>query len=147
MRELISTQTNKNVQAGNEWSNILPKSASRHARNSIDKKLKKAYDVIFLSLFIFRGHSTREPASSRVTYFILLAYTGTMCQPQPTQEKLGNILEKMQVNGPDGCKKEMYVWLYTDLRQALWGERLSSCVLSRWDFNVCVRSFSTAGSV
>ena len=31
------------------------------------------------SLFIFRGHSTREPASSRVTYFILRAYTGTMC--------------------------------------------------------------------
>ena len=31
----------------------------------------------FLSLFIFRGHSTREPASSRVTYFILRAYTGT----------------------------------------------------------------------
>ena len=25
----------------------------------------------FFSLFIFRGHSTREPASSRVTYFIL----------------------------------------------------------------------------
>ena len=29
------------------------------------------------SLFIFRVHSTREPASSRVTYFILQAYTGT----------------------------------------------------------------------
>ena len=28
------------------------------------------------SLFIFRGHSTREPASNRVTYFILRAYTG-----------------------------------------------------------------------
>ena len=39
----------------------------------------------FLSLFMFRGHSTREPASSRVTYFILRAYTGTMCKPQPTQ--------------------------------------------------------------
>ena len=33
----------------------------------------------FLWLFIFRGHSTREPASGRVTYFILRAYTGTMC--------------------------------------------------------------------
>ena len=33
----------------------------------------------FLSLFIFRGHSTREHASGRVTYFILQAYTGTMC--------------------------------------------------------------------
>ena len=33
--------------------------------------------VCFFSLFIFRRHSTREPASSRVTYFIL-----------PTQEPL-----------------------------------------------------------
>ena len=33
----------------------------------------------FLSLLIFRGHSTREPTSGRVTYFILQAYTGTMC--------------------------------------------------------------------
>ena len=32
---------------------------------------------MFWSLFIFRGHSTREPASSRVTYFILLTYTWT----------------------------------------------------------------------
>ena len=30
-----------------------------------------------LSLPIFRGHSTREPASSRVTYFIQRAYTVT----------------------------------------------------------------------
>ena len=41
----------------------------------------------FLSLFIFLWHSTREPASSRVTYIILRAYTGTTCQPQPTQGK------------------------------------------------------------
>ena len=33
----------------------------------------------FLSLFIFRWHSTREPASGTLTYFILRAYTGTMC--------------------------------------------------------------------
>ena len=32
---------------------------------------------VFFSLFIFRGHSTREPASGRVTYFILRPYTGT----------------------------------------------------------------------
>ena len=31
----------------------------------------------FWGLFIFREHSTREPASSRVTYFILRAYTKT----------------------------------------------------------------------
>ena len=29
----------------------------------------------FLNLFVFRGHSTRETASSRVTDFILRAYT------------------------------------------------------------------------
>ena len=33
----------------------------------------------FFSLFIFCGHSTCEPASSSVTYFILWVYTGTMC--------------------------------------------------------------------
>ena len=29
------------------------------------------------SLFISRGHPTREFASSKVTYFVLRAYTGT----------------------------------------------------------------------
>ena len=33
----------------------------------------------FLRLFLFRGHSTWEPASGRVTDFILWAYTGTIC--------------------------------------------------------------------
>ena len=45
--------------------------------------------MFFFSLFILRGHSTREPAFSRVTYLILRAYTGTMCWTQPTQEKIG----------------------------------------------------------
>ena len=40
-------------------------------RNSSYHKLS------FLSQWIFRGHSTREPACSRLTYFILRAYTGT----------------------------------------------------------------------
>ena len=64
------------------------------------------YKSCYLSLFIFRGHSTREPTSGRVTYFFLRAYTGTMCQPQPTQEKLGEVQEKMQVNGPEGRNKQ-----------------------------------------
>ena len=46
------------------------------------------------SLFIFRGHSTQEPASGRVTYFILRAYTENMGYPKPTQEKSGEVLEK-----------------------------------------------------
>ena len=33
--------------------------------------------MFFVSLFIFRRHSTREPAFGRVTYFILRAYTVT----------------------------------------------------------------------
>ena len=57
---------------------------------------------MLFSLFIFHGHSTREAASSRETYFILRAYTGTMCHQQPTWEKSGEVLAKMQVNGPEG---------------------------------------------
>ena len=33
----------------------------------------------FFTLSIFCGHSTREPASGRMAYFIMRAYTGTMC--------------------------------------------------------------------
>ena len=44
---------------------------------------------MFLSLFIFRGHSTREPASSRVTYFILQAYTGTGVSHNQHRKKIG----------------------------------------------------------
>ena len=62
----------------------------------------------FLSLFIICGHSTWEPASSRVTYFILRAYTGTKIS--------GEVLEKMQVNGPEeipGSKRSMYGYILT----------------------------------
>ena len=57
----------------------LSLSLSNHSSNSIhnfgtqNQKIKN----IFWSLLIFREHSTREPASSRVTYFILRAYAGT----------------------------------------------------------------------
>ena len=45
---------------------------------------------MFWNLFIVRGHSAREPASSKVTYFILRAYMSrNRSQPQLTQEKLG----------------------------------------------------------
>ena len=50
--------------------------------------------MFFFSLFMFLGHSTQELASSKMTYFLLRAYTGTMCQPQPTQKKSGEVLEK-----------------------------------------------------
>ena len=55
---------------------------AEHKRHSISKLFISQVivpKVMFFSLFIFRGHSTREPASGKVTYFILRAYTGTMC--------------------------------------------------------------------
>ena len=42
---------------------------------------------MFWRLFIFCEHSTREPASSRMTYFIMGAYAGTGF-PQLTRKKL-----------------------------------------------------------
>ena len=72
----------------------------------------------FLSLFIFRGHSTREPASGRVTYFILRAYTGTMCvshsQHRRNRERFGkNAGEwtrrvKISKEEIPGSKRSMY---------------------------------------
>ena len=48
----------------------------------------------FLSLFTFHEHSTWEPASSRVTYFILWAYTGTSVSHSQHMKKLGEVLKK-----------------------------------------------------
>ena len=50
--------------------------------------------MAFFSLFIFRGHSTREPASSRVTYFILRAYKEPCVNHSRHREKSGEVLEK-----------------------------------------------------
>ena len=79
--------------------------------------------VFFFSLFIFRGHSAREPASSRVTQFILRAYTGTMCQPQPTQGKIGRGFGKnagewtgsVEISKKEipGSKRSMYGYILT----------------------------------
>ena len=60
---------------------------------------------MFLSLFIFRGHPTREPASSRVTYFILRAYTGNGVSHSQHRKKSEEVLEKMRVNGAEGKKR------------------------------------------
>ena len=45
-------------------------------------------------LFIFRGHSAREPASNRVIYFILHAYTGTGVSHSQRRKNSGEVLEK-----------------------------------------------------
>ena len=78
---------------------------------------------VFFSLFIFRGHSVRDPASSRVTYFILRAYTGTMCQPQPIQGKIGRGFGKnagkwtgsVEISEKEipGSKRSMYGYILT----------------------------------
>ena len=82
---------------------------AEHKLQSISKLFTKLFtsqvipQVMFsFSLFIFRGLSTREPASSRVTYFILRAYTGSDVSHSQHRKKLGEVLEKMQVNGPEG---------------------------------------------
>ena len=58
--------------------------------------------MIFFSLFTFRGHPAREPASSRVTYFNLRAYTGSGVSHSQHKKKIGRGFGKMQVNGPEG---------------------------------------------
>ena len=57
---------------------------------------------VFLSLFIFRGHSTREPASSRVTFYSASLHRNHVLATANTEKKSGEVLEKMQVNGPVG---------------------------------------------
>ena len=49
--------------------------------------------MLFEPIYIIPPSLNKEPASSRVTYFILQAYTGTV------QEKSGEVLEKMLVKG------------------------------------------------
>ena len=45
-------------------------------------------------LSIFREHSTREPASNWETYFILLAYIGTVVSYSQHRKISGEVLEK-----------------------------------------------------
>ena len=58
-----------------------------------------------------------------MTYFILRAYTGTVCQPQPTQEISGEVLEKnagewtgrAEISEEEipGSKRSMYGYILT----------------------------------
>ena len=104
--------------------------------------------LFFFSLFIFRRHSTRETASSRVTYFILRAYTGTGVSHSQHRKKSAKILEKMQVNGPEGEKLARKKSLAVSVAcMAIYrptpgfkGRTFKLCVFIRWDFNFCVHS-------
>ena len=78
---------------------------------------------MFLSLFIFRGHSTREPASYRVTYFILRAYTGTGVSHSQHRKKTGRDFGKnagewtgrVEISKEEipGSKRSMYGYILT----------------------------------
>ena len=58
--------------------------------------------MFFQPIYIPRALS-REPASSRLTYFILQAYTGTGVSHNQQEKKIGRCFgKKMQVNGPEG---------------------------------------------
>ena len=70
-----------------------------------------------MSLFIFRGDSAREPASCRVTYFILRAYTGAMSshsQHRRNQERFGKNagewIGRVEISKEEipGSKRSMY---------------------------------------
>ena len=50
--------------------------------------------LLFFSQYIFHGHSTREPASSKVTYSILRAYTGTSVSQSQHRKKIGRSFGK-----------------------------------------------------
>ena len=75
-----------------------------------------------MSLFIFRGHSTWEPASGRVTYFILRAYTGTVLATANTGEigrgfgkNAGEWTGRIEISKEEiaGSKRSMHVYILT----------------------------------
>ena len=78
---------------------------------------------MFLSLFMFRGHSAREPASSRVTYFILRAYTGTSVSHswhrknsgEVLQRNAGELIGRVEISKEEipGNKRSMYGYILT----------------------------------
>ena len=109
---------------------------------------------MFFELFIFCGHSTREPASGRVTYFILRACIGASVSHSQRRKKLGEALEKMQVNETGrveiGKEDESLAWKNSMYEAMYWptpgfkGKTFKLCVLTRWDFNFCVQQLPTA---
>ena len=78
---------------------------SEHKLHSISRLfISQIIQVMFFFLaYVSWALNTRTCIQQgNLKYFILQAYTGTMYQPQPTQEKSGQVLEKVQMNGPDG---------------------------------------------
>ena len=69
---------------------------------------------MFLSLFICRGHSIREPATSRVTYFILQANTGKNWE-RFLKKNAGEWTGRVEINEEElpGSKRSMYGYILT----------------------------------
>ena len=91
-------------------------------RCSLHKSIR-ARHIFFLSLFIFREHSTGEPASSRVSHFILRAYTGTDDSHSQHRKKSGGFGKKttskwtkrveISKEKISGSKRSMYGYILT----------------------------------
>ena len=96
----------------------------------------------FLSLFIFRRHSTRELACGRVTYFILRAYVGTSVshsQPRKNRERFWKNAGEWTGRVSVACM--VIYWPTPGFK----GRTFKLCVLTRWDFNFCVRGSPLRG--
>ena len=97
------------------------------------------------SLFIFPGHSTREPASSEVTYFNVLAIANTGEIGRGFGKNAGEWTGRVEISKEEisGSKRSMYGYILTYSR--LKGRTIKLCVLTRWDLNFCVRSSPLRG--
>ena len=73
-------------------------------KTKTNKKSQTKQTITYVLETTFREHSTRKPASSRVTYYILRAYTAAGASHSLYRKKSVEVLEKMQVNGPEGQK-------------------------------------------
>ena len=108
--------------------------------------------------YIFRWHSPREPASVVCNYEQgdLLYSVGphrNQCQPQPTQKKLGGVLEKnagewtrrVEISKGEirGSRRSMRSYIRTCSR--LRRRTFELWVLNRWVLNFCVCSTPVCG--
>ena len=107
----------------------------------------------FFSLFIFRGHSTREPASGSVTYFILRTYTGIGASHSQHMKNWGEVLDKNAGERTGGYKlvRKKSLAVGVGRLAIFWpgpgfkGRTFQLCVLNRFDFNFCVRGSQLRG--
>ena len=114
----------------------------------------RAFLFLFFSLFIFRGLSIREPASSRVTYFILRAYTETGVSHSQHRKKSGEVWKKcrwMDRKCTNKQERKKSLAVSVACMAIYWptpgfkGRTFKLCVLTRWDFNFCVRGSPPRG--